>query len=565
MRWPSVFVFALLVALTCIGGIVYAVEASVDVRPDKGFYTPGQPVRLLVSATGGERITAHIMHLTQTAARLEAPLRAGQAEIVWTPPAVSPRGYGVDVELLAADGSLLATTSTAFDVLDHWTQAPRYGFLSEFTAARADPQETMAWAARYHLNGLQFYDWQYRHEQLLPPAGSDHYTDLLGREMSLAVVEALIDAAHEHNIAAMPYTAIYGASAACYRQHPDWALFSAPGRPYEFGENFLIIMNPAPGTPWTRHLLDQFAGVLDQTGFDGIHIDQYGAPMRGWDAEGRLVHLDRAFPQFIDDTAELVARKRGVGGAVIFNAVRNWPLAAVAPSQQDAVYVEVWEPYRSLLDLYRIIAQAQHLSGGKPVILAAYIPPEQEINARLANALIFAAGGYHIELGEPGAMLADPYFPNFGQMNAHMQDVTRRYYDFAVRYENLLALDTGDATAQRAYAVTLEGIPTQGTRARDRVVVIVRAGEKAEAFSLINLIGIDGEYWDAPLTQAPTPQHSINVRVQVERAVSRVYSMSPDGSQAAPRPIDFTTGEGLINFQLPQLDYWTVFVLEYAE
>ena len=548
-----------------LGGIVYAVEISLEIRPDKGFYLPGEQVRLHVAASDGARVRARVMFLTETIAVLNVPLVQGAAEISLQPPMDSPRGYGVDMELLDEADRILAVASTAFDVLDHWTQAPRYGFLSEFTSARADPDETMAWAARYHLNGLQFYDWQYRHEQLLPPEGSDHYTDLLGREMSLSVVNALIEAAQSRNIAAMPYTAIYGASASFAREHSDWALFSAPGQPYIFGDNYLMIMNPAPDTPWSRYLLDQYARVLDQTLFDGIHIDQYGAPMRGLDADGRLVHLDRAFPTFIDATADLVRQKRGDDGAVIFNAVRNWPLATVAPSQQDAVYIEVWEPYRSLLDLYRIVAQAQQLSDGKPVIIAAYIPPQQEINVRLANALIFASGGYHIELGEPHAMLADPYFPQFGLMDQHMQAVLRRYYDFAVRYENVLALDTRDATAERGGAVRLVDIPTQGTRARDRVVVVVRTGEHTEAFSLINLMGIDGEYWDSPITQSPVPQQNVIVTVDVQRPVGQVFMASPDQHDVSPRQIDFEVINGVLRFELPQLDYWSMFVLEYGQ
>ena len=53
------------------------------------------------------------------------------------------RGYGVDVRLLDSDGAPVASASTAFDVLDHWTQAPRYGFLTDFLPTRADPTATM--------------------------------------------------------------------------------------------------------------------------------------------------------------------------------------------------------------------------------------------------------------------------------------------------------------------------------------------------------------------------------------------------------------------------------------
>jgi dextranase len=150
-------------------------------------------------------------------------------------------------------------------------------------------------------------------------------------------------------------------------------------------------------------------------------------------------------------------------------------------------------------------------------------------------------------------------------MDDHMQEVLRRYYDFAVRYENVLALDTRDATVERGGAVSLVDIPTQGTRTRDRVVVVVRTGKHTEAFSLINLMGIDGEYWDNPLTQPPTPQQNVIVTVDVQRPVGQVFMASPDQHDGSPRQIDFEVIDGVLRFELPQLDYWTMFVLEYGQ
>ena len=545
---------------------MYAVNVMLDVVPGKAFYYPGESVSLRVNASVGLSVSARVTYLAETVAELSAPLTDGSALLEWTPPSIAPRGYGLDVNLLDGEGVVLGSTSTAFDVLERWTQAPRYGFLTEYMPDRADPDMTMAWAARYHLNGLQFYDWQYRHETLLPPEGSDLYSDLLGRNMSLSVVRSLIDAAHRYNIAAMPYTAIYGASPAFYEQHPEMGLYRAPNLPYIFGNNYLYIMNPAPDSPWTAHLLNEYARVLDETNFDGIHIDTYGAPMRGRSASGELVRLDEVFPTFINATAELVQDRRGENGATILNAVRNLSIDTIAPSDEDVVYIEVWEPYRSFLDLYRIVAQAQQLGRGKPVVIAAYISPQHAANVRLANAIIFASGGYYLELGEPGALLADAYFPNFGLMDESMQGLLRRYFDFMVRYENILSLDTRDATAERADALSIDGVTTQSSRSSDRVAVLVRQSEDTsrEAFSLINMIGIDGEYWDAPLTQPPTPLEDLQVHLATSRPIARLYAASPDGDDLSATPIEFTAADGGINFVLSRLDYWTVLVVEYV-
>jgi dextranase len=412
------------------------------------------------------------------------------------------------------------------------------------------------------VNGLQFYDWQYRHETLLPPDGMEPYSDVLGRVQSLAAVKGLIEAAHARNIAAMPYTAIYGASYAFYEQHKDWALFALKDVPYDFA-GFLKIMDPAPGSPWATHLLGEFAAVLDKTDFDGIHIDQYGAPMHGRNAEGGFVDLEDAFPAFIDAAAAVVHEKRGEDGVTIFNNVRNWPTATTAPSDQDAVYIEVWEPYRYFMDLARIVSEAQKLGGGKPVIIAAYIPPERIENVRISNALIFASGAYHLELGEPGGMLQHAYFPNYGTMSEAVQDLERRYYDFIVRYENVLAVGTSDATAARADALRIDGVKTDGRGSQDRVAVIVRKGANRETFSLVNLMGIDGGYWDAPVTQGATPLRDLAVRVQVDAPVKAVWLATPDGEPSA-QAVDFTSESGAIGFSVPTLDAWTMIVVEYA-
>ncbi len=561
------FLLVLVLCLFLPGGMaaMQANNIQLAVTTDRAFYRPGEAATFTVQASGGARVTAEITHLTESVATISAELADGRAALTWTPPEIAPRGYGLTVTLLDADGAAVATASTAFDVLEHWLQAPRYGFLSEFQPGRDDAEATMAWVARYHVNGLQFYDWQYRHEILLPP--DETYTDILGRRLSLDTVTSLINAAHARNIAAMPYTAIYGASPAFYEQHPNWALFAADGVPYDFGEGLLRIMDPTPGSPWAEHLLGQFAGLLDQTAFDGIHLDQYGAPKNGQNAAGERVELAEVFPQFIDLSAQVVREQRGADGAMIFNAVGNWPVETVAPAGQDVVYIEVWDPYREFLDLHRIVTNAQALGGGKPVIIAAYIHPNNAANVRLADAVIFASGGTHLELGEPGVMLADPYFPQFGEMNEELRTIMQRYYDFLVRYEEVLAVGTADATESRAAALVIDGVKTDGLRSKNRVAVIVRAGDGFETFSLVNFMGLRHGKWAETLFSGPDLLENLAIKLYVSDAVQRVWLASPDGLDIAPQMVAFEAGEdddgAFITFTVSRLDYWTMIVVEH--
>ncbi len=545
----------------------------VDICPAKAFYQPGEAVRLNVNLVGQTEADVHVVvsiaFLSDEVARLAqvVHLVAGEtvtAELTWMPPVVTPRGYGVDLQVLDGAGQVLATASTAFDVLEHWAQAPRYGFLTDFGPDRADFDRTMLWLTKYHINGLQFYDWMYRHEQLLPPA--DVFDDPLGRRLSLATVKKLIDAAHARGIAAMPYTAVYAASVPFFQQHPDWGLLDVEGQPIPFGDDFLMIMNPAPGSSWTEHLLGQFAEVLGKMAFDGIHLDQYGDPKVGFDTQGNRLDLADTLAAFINATRRVVR-----DGTLIFNAVGNWPIETVALSEEDVVYIEVWPPYTLFQDLHQLIIEAQHLGGGKPVILAAYVDPTREQNVLLSDAVIFASGGFHIELGEPGKILADPYFPKYGQMSDGLATVLRRYYDFAVRYENVLSQGTQDTTVRRAKRVAVEGNDLQITdagRTCCKVWVITREGDGYETISLINLLDVTNPEWNESLTKNPAPLTRLRVRYYTDRPIQRAWWASPDVENPHAQALGFSIGsdEGgtYVAFRVPLLVYWDLIALESA-
>ncbi len=543
----------------------------VDICPDKAFYRPGETVRLSVKLAGQTEADVHIVasiaFLPDEVARLvqAVHLVAGEtvtAELTWMPPVATPRGYGVDLQVLDGTGQALAATSTAFDVLEHWTQAPRYGFLTDFGPDRADFEQTMLWLTKYHVNGLQFYDWMYRHEQLLPPA--EVFDDPSSRRLSLTTVEKLIDAAHARGIAALPYTGVYAASVPFFQQHPDWALLDAEGHPIPFGDDFLMIMNPAPGSSWTEHLLGQFAEVLGKMAFDGIHLDQYGDPKVGFDIQGNRLDLADTLPAFINATRRVVR-----DGTLIFNAVGNWPIETVAPSEENVVYIEVWPPYTLFQHLHQLIIEAQHLGGGKPVILAAYVDPTREQNVLLSDAVIFASGGFHIELGEPGGMLADPYFPKYGRMSGELATILRRYYDFAVRYENVLSQGTRDTTVRRAERVAIEGNGLQimdAERTCRKMWVITREGDGYETISLINLLDVTSLEWSEPLMKDPAPLTNLRVRYYTDRPIQRVWWASPDVENPQAQMLDFSVesdeGGAYVTFGVPLLVYWDLLVLE---
>lgn len=542
----------------------------VDLYPNKATYPPNADATVcaILQNAGSEpaavRLSLTLTHLTETVDTVTRDLTlAGHTDEtvhVEVPlPADDARGYGVDAALHDARGDLVSRRSTALDVLNDWTLAPRYGFFSDFPPDRsaADADECAAWLAKHHINALQFYDWMWRHDTLL--TGDEPYVDPLGRTLSRETIDRLIEAARDYGIAAMAYVAVYGATVPYWEEHPEGALYDEHGNPIPFGDDFLYIMNPAPASPWAKHLVGQCREAL-AAGFDGIHLDQYGYPKKGFNAAGREVNLPEAFRDFINCV------KDELETPVVFNAVDNWPIEHLTASQQDFNYIEVWPPHVRYYDFWNIATTARRLNG-RPVVIAAYISPAWRHNVLLANATIFASGGTHIELGEHGRMLADPYFPKHEAIDDDLGAALRRYYDFAVRYENLLMLDTTDTTVESAERIAGDGVTISRDGRADTVWAIVRQGADRDVISLINLCGVDSVSWTEELVEGPTPVRAFSVRIATDRTVERVWMASPDTANQTSIPLEFELfnddTQSYLSFTLPNLFYWDMVVLEY--
>jgi dextranase len=99
-----------------------------------------------------------------------ATVPVDQAGVVNLGP-LPPGGYGI--ELVTGDRVL---TRTAIDVAIDPRARLRYGFVASYPPER-DPAGLVDNVRRLHLNGIQFYDWAYRHADLL--GGGETYRDAL--------------------------------------------------------------------------------------------------------------------------------------------------------------------------------------------------------------------------------------------------------------------------------------------------------------------------------------------------------------------------------------------------
>ena len=521
-----------------------------DLYTCKGAYQPGELITLeaVIESRGASKgeLSLTCCHLAQAVETYNFPVSLEDGRqalpISFTLDSKAPRGYGIEAELVDDLGNETSVESTAFDVQESWLSYPRYGFLTDFQPNRMG-DSALKWLARFHINGLQFYDWQYRHDQLLPL--KEVYTDPLGRELSLTTVRNLIETAHEKGIAAMAYLAVYAASLPFAEGHQAWRLFDEQGQPSNF-EDFLGLMDPSPGSPWVDHLLKECERTLSGLPFDGLHIDQYGEPKIGFKESGEPIDLPAAFQTFIESVKEIRPE-----ASVTFNAVKNWPIDELAEAPQDFVYIELWPETPTYQDVFEIVHGGRAKSGGKPVVIAQYIPAEHVANIRLSDALIFSLGGSRIELGEESRLLADPYFPKHQSIPEDLQQVLQCYYDFAVRYGELIGPSA--ETLEDADISLPEGLLPVVRRQRDWV-----------ALHLINFTGIEGTHW---CDMHPAPQKLLDLSISLPKDwnVRAAWFASPDVKQIGLTRLDISNEDERIHLVAPSLEYWSMVALEIEE
>jgi len=214
-------------------GVVRTGLVLANISTDKSRYYPGATVVVTVDATNrtgsnitGGAVTLYAMHL-QTAASAPAsrPLSVTNgASLVltfdWSAPRSDFSGYMLTAVATNASGAPLDSINDAVDVSSSWTKFPRYGFMTHnsFGNPNLTPSQAasnMSNMTRYHIDGLQYYDWQYDHDQPLCGTVSSpctSWTDDGNQERVYAsAVEDLIKAGHADNIVAMAYNSIYSA------------------------------------------------------------------------------------------------------------------------------------------------------------------------------------------------------------------------------------------------------------------------------------------------------------------------------------------------------------------
>lgn len=464
---------------------------------------------------------------------------------------------------------------TAFDIVNKQSEIVRYGFLSDF--AESDDNSDIQCMKDWHLNAIQFYDWMYRHDQLV--SEEDEYCDPLNRPTKLSVIKEKIDCCKQYGIRPFAYGAVYAATEKTFNEHPEWAIYTLDGEPMKFAD-WLYYMNISGDCGWSDYIINEYGQAAKKLGFEGIHMDTYGFPKNVFDSCHNKLNLAQDFKDLINKAAERL-RSIDKNNGVIFNAVNNWPIEQVADSEQDVVYIEVWPPNDTYADLYRLVRNARELSN-RNVVIAAYIKafsdavtPDELRKAELSflytYATITAAGGTHLALGENHGILCDSYYVKYKSLSSQFYSKVKKYCDFIVAYGQLLYNDKGTDISMTASGGINEDIMFVSDKFAfspngepGKVWTIIRETSNRITINMINLSD-NNAYWNEP-KNSPGTVNAAKIRVRYDRLLKSVFTATPDSNSIVAEQLKYRIEKGnsgrIYEIDIPDINIWRVISIE---
>jgi len=494
----------------------------------------------------------------------------------WIPPSTDFKGYLVELYTIL-DGNEKIIGSVGVDVSSDWTRFPRYGFISKYnTMSESEINAIIENLNKFHINGLQFYDWLSDHHKPLagtPENPSESWLDIGGRTNTSATIKTYIAAAKKHNIASMWYDLCYGAlqNALADGVQEEWYMFKDANGASKVGiqlsEPFrsnIYLVNPN-NAGWLDYFSNQVKDVYSVYDFDGFHIDQLGNQGTVFDYNGSQINLPDGFEAFIQRMKSDFPHKRHA-----FNAVSGYGQHKIAISGVDFIYNEIWSEEPNYADLKTIIDINYSINNNLNCVFAAYLNYNlgnkmgmfNTPGVLMADAIMFALGASHIELGEH--MLTHEYFPNDNlSMDKTLETNLIRYYDFLVAYQNILR-DGGEFNEVFVSSTNNSAQVQSWTPALGKIVTLSKKVGNKQIIHLFNFVNAKHLQWRDPDGTQPEPrlQQNIDLQINMSQNVSKVWTATPDPEGKMYEEIDFSVGTGNITLTIPTLKYWTMLVIE---
>lgn len=548
---------------------------NVELTTDKAYYKPSDNIVFtLNSSTLPTEAKVRYKHLNTIVS--ESNLTA--LTWTWIAPATDFTGYMAEVYSIN-NGTERIHATVGIDVSSVWTKFPRYGFLGDFgQITESQMSDVIANMNKHHINGIQFYDWLGKHHQPMTMNGASpasFWKDIANRDTYFSTVQSYISLAHSRNMKTMFYDLVYGAweNAENDGVQKEWYLYNDNTHtnrdflslPSPFLSD-LFLLDPS-NTAWQDYMKKETKKVYDYLEFDGYHMDQVGDRGTRYKYDGTYLNLANSFKSYIDAIENFMPAKYNV-----MNAVTQYGQQGIATAGTDFLYSEVWTPYDKFSDLANIIKQNNSYSNNaKNTVLAAYMNYDLANNKGyfntasilMTNAVIFAFGGSHLELGEH--MLCKEYFPNNNlTMRDDLKTALVKYYDFLVAYQNILR-DGGTFNNVTISSVDQKLSIENWPGSQGKVAVFGKKLDKKQIIHLINFSNSTTQNWrdNTGIQVPPAMIKDAKMVFTSSDKVSKIWVASPDFVGGMARSLNFNQSGNKISFILPELQYWDMIVVEY--
>lgn len=550
---------------------------SVLINTDKAMYSPGDMIHFSIDRNLPAGTVVRYKYLNNV---VDQQNLSGTSW-TWTAPSRDFSGYMAEISG-GADGKNKIYGCIAIDVSSDAAMFPRNGFLSQYGEMSSGRiHNIMQDLNRLHINWVQFQDWEYKHHEPLagtPENPADSWKDIANRTNYRSTVQEYIATSKSYNMKTLSYNMIYGVlsdaaadgvSSQWYmyqdQQHQDKQVIGLPQPPFK---SDIYFMDPS-NTGWQNYIAGKTKEAFEVYDFDGYQVDQFGNLNKNvYTYSGAPINVETTFLPFLEAMKTQMPDKK-----LVMNAVNQYgQQTGISKSPVDFLYTEVWEPDEGYKDLATIIQDNDDWSNySKKSVLCAYMDYNLAENpgyfntpgVLLTDAVIFAFGGAHLELGEH--MLGKEYFPNNNlQMRDDLKKAMINYYDFLTAYQNLLR---GGGTFYNPVVISVdEKIKLNNWPPETGAVSLVGKdmGQK-QIIHFINFTNASSLEWrDPDGTRAEPPVFSdLTVKVTSGKEVKKIWFASPDIDYGSSQNIEFTRSDGGAVFTIPSLQYWDMIVIEY--
>lgn len=548
-----------------------------EISFDKNQYNPADEVEITISFyenlnNENYDLQIEIYKINELIISDEIEIDSNIIKYRWVAPLEDFTGYYGKVSLY--DGNnIIDVKSFGLDVSSNWSFNPRYGYLSKYNNLDENEiSEILNELSKYRINGLQFYDWQYKHNVPYDSNLSTWY-EISNKLVDSEIIDLYINEAHSRNVKTMNYNLIFGAYDGFENDGVsiEWGLYKDSSHntldyhplPSLWATSKLYLMDPN-NINWRQYILEKEMEVFNRFDFDGWHMDQLGNRGYTFAYDGTRVDLQDSYSDFINYMSDELNK------SIVFNIVNNYGMLDILNNNNiDFVYTELWDNY-TYNELANTIKIYRNISN-KSVVVAAYMNYDLSDTAGyfntpaiiLTNSTIFSYGGTHIELGDHG-MLGNEYFPNDNlKMTDELKNILQEYYNFQVAYENLLVGDI-DYLSNKVviddYEYSNNGLP-------DSIWYHSTDTGDYEVLHLINLLQNSNDWRDnSGLKNTPIVINDLKIKYYTDNFIKEALLASPDYKNGQTDKINFSVKSDSFGqyyeFDVKYLKYWDMIILK---